>query len=163
MEQSLEIKDTQRLLVGSGALLLLVAGMAGFGFLFFLLGKIELWPFLDIEYKMPGSVKAWRMTHLEGVINSLIQWMFALMLPLLPFAVKTLRRMSLGVISIGWLFTVASLFDAIFPDSRGLAFGGPITNTIAFLMFYFGILVLIVILVSIAYRTLIGGGARRLL
>ncbi|TDU31031.1 hypothetical protein DFR24_0389 [Panacagrimonas perspica] len=156
-----EIKDTQRLLVGSGALLLLFAGLAGFGFLFFLLGKIELWPFLYIEYQMPGSLKAWRMTHLEGVINGLIQWIFALMLPLLPFAAKTLRRMSLGFISIGWLFTVASLFDAIFPNSRGLAFGGEITNTIAFLMFYFGILVLIVILIAIAWRTLVGGRGGR--
>jgi hypothetical protein len=161
MEQAGELKNTQRLLLGSGALLLLFAGMAGFGFLFFLLGKIQLWPFLDINYQMPGSVKAWRMTHLEGVINGLIQWMFALMLPLLPFTAKTLWRMSLGVISIGWLFTAASLFDALFPQSRGLAFGGPATNTIAFLMFYFGILVLLVILASIAYRTLIGKSTYR--
>lgn len=156
-----EIKDIQRLLIGSGALLLLFAGLAGFGFLFFLLGKIELWPFLNIEYQMPGSLKAWRMTHLEGVINGLIQWIFALMLPLLPFGLKSLRRISLGFIAIGWLFTVASLFDAIFPESRGLAFGGELTNTIAFLMFYFGILVLLAILVIIAWRTLVSGrGAR---
>lgn len=162
MEHSLEIRDTQRLLVGSGAVLLLAAGLAGFGFLFFLLGKIDLWPLPIIEYQMPGSVKAWRMTHLEGVINALIQWMFALMLPLLPFTAKTLRKMSFGVISIGWLFIVASLFDAIFPDSRGLHFGGAATNTIAFFMFYFGIVVLFVILISIAYRTLVGGsGAGR--
>ncbi|MGB0956413.1 MAG: hypothetical protein ACPGZP_10490 [Panacagrimonas sp.] len=154
MNNNDEIRATQQLLIGSGALLIFAAGIAGFGFLFFLLGEINIWPFPVIDYQVPGSVKAWRMTHLEGVIGGLIQWIFALMLPLLPFASRTLRWMGISMISVGWMFTVASSFDALFTDSRGLAIGGPLTNNIAFFLFYVGILMVMGILLAIGYRCL---------
>ncbi|MEX1663955.1 hypothetical protein [Zhongshania arctica] len=142
------------MLIASGALLIFFAGVAGFGFLFYLLGEIRLWPFPTIEYQMPGSVKAWRMTHLEGVLGGVIHWIFALLLPLLPFTIKTIRRMSVAMISVGWMFTIASSMDALFTDSRGLAYGGPLTNNIAFFLFYVGILMVMYILLVIAYRSL---------
>jgi len=154
MNSSLDLKNTQRLLMGSGALLIFMGGVAGFGFLFFLLGEIRLWPFPVYEYQLPGSVKAWRMTHLEGIMGGLIHWLFAALLPLMPFAIKTLRRMSLGVIATGWMFTLASSMDALYPDSRGLAYGGPFTNTFAFFLFYVGILVIMGILLAMGYRCL---------
>lgn len=154
MNEQVSIKTYQRWLIGSGAFLIFMAGVAGFGFLFFLLGEIRIWPFPVIEYQMPGSVKAWRMTHLEGVIGGLIHWIFALLLPLLPFALNTLKWMSLSMISVGWMFTIASSFDALFSDSRGLAIGGPITNSIAFFLFYVGIIMVMWILLVIGYRCL---------
>jgi hypothetical protein len=154
MQSSKELIGTQRMLIASGALLIFFAGVAGFGFLFYLLGEIRLWPFPTIEYQMPGSVKAWRMTHLEGVLGGVIHWIFALLLPLLPFTIKTIRRMSIAMISVGWMFTIASSMDALFTDSRGLAYGGPLTNNIAFFLFYVGILMIMYILLVIAYRSL---------
>ncbi|MFT7403518.1 MAG: hypothetical protein ACI955_000573 [Zhongshania sp.] len=154
MQSSKELIGTQRMLIASGALLIFFAGVAGFGFLFYLLGEIRLWPFPTIEYQMPGSVKAWRMTHLEGVLGGVIHWIFALLLPLLPFTIKTIRRMSVAMISVGWMFTIASSMDALFTDSRGLAYGGPLTNNIAFFLFYVGILMIMYILLVIAYRSL---------
>jgi hypothetical protein len=146
----------QRTLIGHGALLIFLAGVLGFGFLFFLLGDIRLWPIPGhIAYQMPGTIKAWRMAHLEGVINGLILWISALLLPLLPFSLAALRRMAWGLIVVGWTFTVASAFDALFPDSRGLAFGGPLSNNIAFFMFYVGVLIVMAIMAGIAWRTLI--------
>ncbi len=154
MQQPNSLKRTQRLLIASGALLMFFGGVAGFGFLFFLLGEIRLWPFPTIEYQMPGSVKAWRMTHLEGMLGGLIHWILAALLPLMPFGLKTLRRMSIAVISVGWMFTVASLMDAVFVDSRGLAIGGPLTNSFAFFLFYIGIAMIMYIFLAIAYRSL---------
>lgn len=154
MQQLNGLKRTQRLLIASGALLMFFGGVAGFGFLFFLLGEIRLWPFPTIEYQMPGSIKAWRMTHLEGMLGGLLHWLLAALLPLMPFALITLRRMSLAVIAVGWMFTVASLMDAIFTDSRGLAIGGPLTNSIAFFLFYVGIVMIMYIFLAIAYRSL---------
>ncbi len=149
------LKSIQRRLIGNGALLIFLAGVLGFGFLFFLLGEIKLWPIPGhIAYQMPGSVKAWRMAHLEGVINGLILWISALLMPLLPFTLAALRRMALGLIVVGWTFTIASAFDALFPDSRGLAFGGPLSNQLAFFMFYVGVVIVMAIMASIAYRTL---------
>jgi hypothetical protein len=62
--------------------------------------------------------------------------------------------MSIAMISVGWMFTIASSMDALFTDSRGLAYGGPLTNNIAFFLFYVGILMIMYILLVIAYRSL---------
>lgn len=150
------LRSTQQLLIGSGALLIFAAGIAGFGFLFFLLGEIRIWPFPVIEYQLPGSAKAWRMTHLEGILGGLMQWIFAGLLPLLPFAAKTVRYMALSIIAVGWMFTLASSFDALFANSRGLAIGGPLTNSVAFFLFYVGIVMVMGILLAIGYRCLFG-------
>lgn len=155
MTTTLQLKAVQRTLIGNGALLIFLAGALGFGFLFFLLGEIKLWPIPGtIAYQMPGSIKAWRMAHLEGVINGLILWIAALLMPLLPFTIRALRRIAWGLIVVGWTFTIASAFDALFPDSRGLAYGGPLSNQLAFFMFYVGVLIVMAIMASIAYRTL---------
>ena len=153
MQVSEEIRSIQRWLIGSGAFLIFAAGIAGFGFLFFLLGEINIWPLPVIDYQLPGSVKAWRMTHLEGILGGLIHWLFAALLPLMPFAIKTVKRMAIAIIATGWMFTIASSLDALFPDSRGLAFGGPMTNQIAFFLFYTGIVMVMWILFVIGYRS----------
>ena len=62
----------QRLLVGHGALVLLFGFVVGFGFLFFLIGHVALWPIPGrIDYQLPGTYDAWRMAHMEGVVNGL--------------------------------------------------------------------------------------------
>ena len=156
MTATTSLKPIQRRLTGNGAALIFVAGTIGFGFLFFLLGEIRLWPFPGtISLQLPGSVKAWRMAHLEGVINGLILWLTALLLPLLPFSWVASRRVANGMIAVGWLFTLASLIDALFPNSRGLAMGGPWTNSLAFLMFYVGVLIVMAVMAIIAWKTLV--------
>lgn len=155
MSQPSTIRNTQRLLIGNGALLLFYGGVAGFGFLFVILGRIDVWPFPVFDVQLPGSEKAWRMTHLEAIINGLILWIVALLLPLLPFGSKGLHRLSIGMIGVGWMFSVASLFDALFPNSRGLDFAGPLTNRIPFFLFYAGILIVMVAMAIIAWRSLV--------
>lgn len=44
MTATTSLKPIQRRLIGNGAALIFVAGTIGFGFLFFLLGEIRLWP-----------------------------------------------------------------------------------------------------------------------
>ena len=44
--------------------------------------------------------------------------------------------------------------DPLFLDSRGLAFGGPWTNTTAFFLFCVGVLLIMVITAAIAWRCL---------
>ena len=53
------------------------------------------------------------------------------------------------------LFTLASLIDALFPNSRGLAMGGAWTNSLAFLMFYVGVLIVMAVMAIIAWKTLV--------
>lgn len=150
----------RRRLVGHGAILIFLGGVLGFGFLFFLLGEITLWPIPGaIQLDIPGTYDAWRMAHMEGIVNGFALWVTAALLPVFPFTARTLSRIATGLIIVGWTFVVASSLDPLFSDSRGLASGGPITNQIAFFLFYIGVLLVMVIMAMIAWRCLRPGGA----
>jgi hypothetical protein len=134
----------QRTLIVHGGLVLMLGFVAGFGFLFYLLGVVELWPIPgSIDYQLPGSVKAWRMSHLEGVMNGLMLWLVAAALPVFRLPDSSATRVTYALLVTAWTFPVASLFDAFFDDSRGLRFDGPVTNLIPFFLFYIGIITLV--------------------
>ena len=145
-----ELRPIQRRLFRHGGLVMLFGFAAGFGFLFFILGSVELWPIPGkIAYQLPGSDKAWRMTHLEGVLNGLMLWLLAAVVPAMDLTVQRARKIVSALIVTAWTFPIASLFDALFPDSRGLRFGDPVTNLIPFFLFYVGILALVWAVISI--------------
>ncbi len=150
-----EFMRYRRLLIGHGALLMFYGGLVGFGFLFFIMGEISLWPIPgSIHYQLPGTYKAWHMTHLEALINGAILWITAAAMPLLPLSATGIRRVTYGLIVTAWTFAIASIFDALFPNSRGLAVSDSLTNNIAFGLFYVGVVIVMVIMPYIAYRAL---------
>jgi hypothetical protein len=152
-----EIRKSQRLLVGHGALVLLFAFVVGFGFLFYLIGDIRLWPIPGvIDYQMPGSYDAWRMAHMEGITNGFGLWLMAAVLPLLNFSAKTSRRLAIGMIITAWTIVIASTIDPLFPNARGLELTGEssVMNDIAFLLFFVGIGIVIAIMIKVAYQCL---------
>jgi hypothetical protein len=157
-----KIKDSalwplQRTLIVHGGLVLMLGFLAGFGFLFYLLGAIELWPLPGrIDYQLPGSYKAWRMSHLEGVMNGLMLWLVAAALPVFRLPGASARRVACALLVTAWTFPIASLFDAFFEHSRGLRFGGPVTNLIPFFLFYVGIIALVWAVVEV--MTKVGKG-----
>ena len=147
----------QRLLVGHGARVLLAGFAIGFGFLFFLVGEISLWPIPGkIDYQLPGSYDAWRMAHMEGVINGLALWLLALVLPVVPISEALCRRLTWAMILAAWTIVSASALDPLFPQARGLSMGGSVPNTIAFLLFYVGIVAAIWLGATIAVKALAG-------
>ena len=147
----------QRLLVGHGALVLLFAFALGFGFLFFLIGEVALWPIPGrIAVQLPGTYDAWRMAHMEGITNGFGLWIVALVLPLIPLSEMLRSRITWGMILVAWTIVLAAAIDPLFPDARGLAFGKNLPNTIAFLLFYLGILTVIWVVAVIAVRSLSG-------
>ncbi len=150
------IKQLRRRLIGHGALLVFAGGVIGFFFLFFLIGKIELWPIPgSIDYQMPGTYDGWRMAHLEGILNGVLLWLTAAVLRFLPFGELGLKRSVNCLIIVGWTFIIASTIDPLFLDSRGLAFGGPLSNQIAFFLFYVGVLIVMIMMPIIAYKSLV--------
>ncbi len=152
-----DVRKSQRLLVGHGALVLLFAFVVGFGFVFFLIGNISLWPIpWVIDYQMPGTYDAWRMAHMEGITNGFGLWLLAAVLPLLNLSVKTSRRIAVGMIITAWTFVVASTIDPLFPNARGLELTSESTflNDVAFLLFVIGIGIVIAIMVKIAKQCL---------
>ncbi|MEM7137845.1 MAG: hypothetical protein AAF500_14770 [Myxococcota bacterium] len=161
----------QRLLIGHGAFVLLFGFIMGFGFLFFLVEKgldgggtgfIELWPIpWRLEIVMPGTYDSWRMAHMEGVVNGLVLWVVALALPLMPFGDKGQLRTTWTMIVVAWTIVIASALDPLFVHSRGLRMGLNTPNTIAFLLFYVGVVSVCVLVAVIGYKALINPGARR--
>jgi hypothetical protein len=152
-----DIRNSQRLLVGHGALVLLFAFVLGFGFLFFLIGEIALWPIPgSIDYQLPGTYDAWRMAHMEGITNGFGLWLLAAVLPLLNLSVKTSRRIAIGMIITAWTIVIASAIDPMFPSSRGLALTAEssLSNDVAFLLFVVGIAIVVAIMFKIAYQCL---------
>ncbi len=142
----------RRWLIGHGALAILAGCIFGFGFVFFLLGEIKLWPIPgSIAFKMPGTYDAWRMAHLEGIINGLALWIVAVLLPLVPTSELMRKRLAIAFIITAWSIIIGAGFDPLFENSRGLAFGGNITNTLSFLIFYPGVFAIIWIVIYIAY------------
>ena len=104
-------------------------GVIGFGFLFFLIGEVALWPIpWALDWQLPGTYDAWRMAHMEGIVNGLVLWVAAALLPVMPFTAKGAARIALGLIIVAWTIVIASALDPLFPESRGLAFGGPLSN-----------------------------------
>ena len=153
-----EIQKSQRLLVGHGALVLLFAFVVGFGFLFFLIGDIRLWPIpVVIDFQMPGTYDAWRMAHMEGITNGFGLWLMAAVLPLLNFSAKTSRRLAIGMIITAWTIVIASTIDPLFPNARGLELTGEsnVMNDIAFLLFVVGIGIVIAIMIKVAHQCLL--------
>lgn len=149
-----DFRPIRRQLILNGGFVMLLGFAAGFAFVFYILGSIELWPIPGkIVYQLPGTDKAWRMTHLEGVINGLMLWLLSAVLPTFELSVKLTRRVAQALIITAWTFPIASLFDALFKDSRGLRFGAPITNIIPFFLFYVGILTLIWAVVAVIVAT----------
>ncbi len=152
---STSMRRYQHLLVGHGALVLLFGFIVGFGFLFFLLGKIALWPIPgSIEIQLPGTYDAWRMAHLEGILNGFALWIVAAVLPLMPFEAKGIRNLTWGFIFIAWTIVIASLIDPLFPDARALEMGRNMMNTIAFLTFYPAIIGVVVVVCAIGFKSL---------
>lgn len=157
MSSESNIAHIRRLLIGHGALLILLAGIIGFGFLFFLIGKIALWPIPgEINYQLPGTYDAWRMAHMEAITNGLLLWLTAAILPHMPFSTKGLIKIGYAIIVIGWTIVLASSLDPLFPDSRGLEFPGNLSNNIAFFLFYIGVFGVMAVMALVAYRSLFG-------
>lgn len=145
----------QQLLLGHGALVLLVGFALGFGFLFFLIGEVSLWPIPGVlSVQLPGTYDAWRMAHMEGITNGVVLWLMALILPLLPGSDVFRTRLTWGTILASWTIVIASALDPIFPEARGLKFGGNAANQAAFFLFYVGIVTVTVVVTNIAIKCL---------
>jgi len=150
-----DLKRAQRLLLGHGALVLLVGFAVGFGFLFFLIGEIKLWPIPGaIDYQLPGTYDAWRMAHTEGIANGLLLWILAAILQAMCSFVEKIYRLAVGMVVVAWTIVIASCLDPLFPDARGLAFtpDSNLANDVAFFLFYIGIVIACAVVVMVAVR-----------
>ena len=92
--------------------------------------------------------------HLEGVQNGLVLWIVALVIPIVPIGSIGARRLAWAFIITAWANAIASMMDPLFPESRGLNFGGSFTNSFAYILFVVGIVAVMTATAVIAWRCL---------
>ena len=132
------------LLVANGALVFMVGLIAGFPFTFVILGKIVLWPLPGaLEVHLPGDVRAWRMAHLEGILNGLTLIGVAAVAPGLALGPRAQRVVAWLLIVTAWGNIVASVIGPVF-GGRGLEFGGAAANSVMYLLFVAAVLAVLV-------------------
>jgi hypothetical protein len=80
----------------------------------------------------------------------------------LKLSVKTSRRIAIGMIITAWTIVIASAFDPLFPNARGLELTGEtgLANDIAFLLFVVGLAIVIAIMIRIAHQCLFSATRR---
>lgn len=112
------------LLVFNGIGLIASAILSGWFYFFFLLGAIDLWPFVtDIPVEIAGDRRAWNMAHMEGITNGTMLIAIGAAGGYLRLGERAQTVLFWSAITFGWLFTLPAIANAMF-DTRGLEFGG---------------------------------------
>jgi hypothetical protein len=122
LTRSVLFNPLQRKMLGHGALMLLVAMLAGVGLLLSVLGGLELWPGHVLPVDMPSNPAGWVRTHVGGLLNGMLVMLIALLLQGLGFADAAARRIALFMIGTGWANTLF-YWAAMWAPNRALTFG----------------------------------------
>jgi len=109
-------------MIGHGALMLLVAMVAGVGLLVSVVGGIELWPGHILALDVPSDPAGWVRTHVGGILNALLVMVVALLLPRLEFDEARARRVALFIVGTGWANTLF-YWAAMWAPNRALTLG----------------------------------------
>ncbi len=134
------LTDNRRaLLVFNGIGLIASAILSGWFYFFFLLGAIDLWPFVtDVAVDISGDRRAWNMAHLEGITNGTMLIAIGAAGSYIRLGERAQKWLFWSALAFGWLFTLPAIANAMF-GTRGLEFGGGpfagdvTTNNIIFL------------------------------
>lgn len=122
------------LLIANGALILLAGYMSG-------------WPFAAVVgaevsgavSAIPGTVRAWKMAHLEGVLNGMLMIAVAAVAMQLTLTIRLQKVIFWGLVVAGWTNVVASNVSAL-TGGRGTGLTGLDWNTFNFVVFMAGII-----------------------
>jgi len=131
---------TSRRVIFHGAIVVLLGLAAGFPFAFVILGS------------MSGDVRAWRMAHLEGVLNGLVMFAVAGIASKLTLSHGQQSLLGWCLIVTGYGNVVASILGAS-AGVRGLEAGGSLANTIVYLLFVVAIVTITTAMVLLALGT----------
>lgn len=79
--------------VGNAALAICFGRLAGYGFLFDLIGGISPWPIPGaIAAQLPGETARWRGAHVGGITDGLMATAIGVALPLAPMPARSAPR-----------------------------------------------------------------------
>ena len=124
-------------LIVHGAGVILVGMLAGFGFAFVITGDVA------------GSERAWRMAHLEGLLNGLVLLAVAGVSDRLALRASRATLLAWSLIVTAWANVVASILAAVC-NVRGLTPGGSLANTVVWGLFVIAVVTVLLALVLVA-------------
>lgn len=141
----------QRIMLGNGLLVVLVAMLAGFMLMFDLIGGIEVWPGKIIAFDVYGTSEGWVRAHSGGTMNGLLVIAVALALPKLNLAARAQAWTAWGLVYVAWSFTVFYWLGNA-AGNRGLTMGdsrlgeSDLVSVIAFLPGLPSVVIVVVVL-----------------
>lgn len=127
-----------------GALVVVIGLLAGLPYAFVLTGA---WA---------GEERAWRMAHLEGVLNGLLVLAVAAAGDALVLSARAQAVLAISLIGMAYANVLASILGASF-GVRGLSASGPPANVAVYLLFW-----LAIVGVFVGLGCAVGGARRRL-
>jgi hypothetical protein len=133
----------QSMMIAHGALVFLVGMVTGFPFAFVILQKVALWPMPAIDWTLPGDVRAWRMAHLEGILNGLALIAVAAAGKRMALGARAHAWIAWGLIVTAWGNMAASVIGPLY-GVRGLEFGGGLANSLMYLLFVVAIVAVMI-------------------
>jgi len=138
------IRDT---MIFHGAIVFLLGLLAGFPHAFVITGQ------------MAGSERAWRMAHLEGVLNGLLLLVVAVIADRLVLGRRRGAILAWSLVIAGYGNVAASILAATW-NVRGLGPAGPVTNVIVYILFMVAVVGVFVGMGLVALQTARHGGRR---
>lgn len=105
------------------------------GVIVIFLGLLAGFPYIAVVTgDLAGEERAWRMAHLEGVLNGLVLLAVAAGGGRLVLSAAQQRWVALGLVAAGYGNVVAATIGATF-GVRGLGLQGPVSNFVVFTLF----------------------------
>lgn len=126
-------KRVQALLIANGALVLLCGYISGFPY-----GTAVGEQIASGTDGIVGSVRAWHMAHLEGVLNGMLMIAIAAVAVQLAMTKRLQNVIFWGLVIAGWTNVVASNLSAL-TGGRGTGVTGLDWNTFNFVVFMAGV------------------------
>ncbi len=99
-------RQLQKVIIGHGLLVTLVAMLAGFMLMFGLVGGFEIWPGTILNFSVYGTTEGWVRAHTGGVTNGLLVMAVAFAIPKLNLSAFNEKLVGYGVVYVAWAFTV---------------------------------------------------------
>ncbi|MEQ9518678.1 MAG: hypothetical protein RLN89_04480 [Parvibaculum sp.] len=135
------------LLIGYGAIIFILGLVAGVPF---------VWAIADAATGAPEAVeslRAWRMAHLEGVLNGMMMIAIAAAAKQLTISASQSNLITWGLLITGWGNILASFVSGL-TGGRGLSFTGFDWNTLTFTLFSAAIVGVVVAMMVLAIAAL---------
>jgi hypothetical protein len=112
----------QALMIANAALVLLLGMIAGFPFLFHLVGRIDIWP-ITIDVSIPGDERGWRAAHVGNILNGTMLLAAAAVFHRLTLSPGMRKAAAWCLIATVWGNAVFYVMAAAFTTGRALTFG----------------------------------------